>query len=110
MSSQKSNSAKVKRFLTSTSLPNEGENPAVQLRVEIDRLALLLEQVKKQSDQVQAAADAIGHKFQLDTEFEPKTDGHFAGECKPTPPNTRSRQSKLFRFSATSQESANPSA
>lgn len=50
----------------SSSMDPKTERDALHLRMEIDRLALLLDQVKRQSDQIQAAADAIGHKLNLD--------------------------------------------
>lgn len=49
-----------------SSLDPKTERDALHLRMEIDRLALLLDQVKRQSDQIQAVADAIGHKLNLD--------------------------------------------
>jgi transposase len=47
--------------LSSTALSSKEKiNVAEQLLSEIDDLALLLDQVKKQSDRIQALADAIG--------------------------------------------------
>ena len=37
-----------------------------QLQDEIDRLALLVNEAKKQSDRIQAAADALGDSFLVD--------------------------------------------
>lgn len=39
----------------------------LQLQQEIDKLALLIEEVKKQSDRVQATADAIADRILLET-------------------------------------------
>ena len=41
-------------------------NLRLQLQKEIDKLALLIEEVKKQSDKVQAAADAIADRILLE--------------------------------------------
>jgi hypothetical protein len=39
----------------------------LQLEAELDKLALLMQEVREQSARVQAAADAIGDKMALDT-------------------------------------------
>lgn len=60
MSDRKSNTAKTKQAFTSVVVSPERRDSTLQLRMEVDKLALLLEQVKRQSDRVQEAADAIG--------------------------------------------------
>jgi hypothetical protein len=42
---------------------NEKPRRAQELLQEVDSLALLLDEVKKQSEKIQAAADAIGDEF-----------------------------------------------
>ena len=43
----------------------------LQLQKDVDRLAVLLEEVRKQTDRVQTAADAIGEKFLSDGQPDP---------------------------------------
>lgn len=66
MSNRKTGEAKAKLF------PNVGSDGprglGLQLRREIDRLAILLEQVRKQSERVQSAADAMGYNLVFDLE------------------------------------------
>ena len=49
-------------------LSRDGNSSALrlQLQKEIDKLALLIEEVKRQSDRVQATADAIADRILLD--------------------------------------------
>ena len=66
MPNRKASSAKTKAFLHSGS---DGQRDSgLQLRREIDRLAILLEKVRKQSERVQAAADAMGSNLVFDLE------------------------------------------
>jgi hypothetical protein len=65
MADRKSNSAVTKqlRSLTVLSEPSDSRALAAQLQREIDKLAIMLEEVKKQSDRVQAMADSIGDQL-----------------------------------------------
>lgn len=64
MSNRKAGAAKNRAF---PNVGSEGQRElGLQLRREVDRLALLLEQVRKQSERVQAAADAMGCNLVFD--------------------------------------------
>jgi hypothetical protein len=61
MSDHKQNyETRKKRFLRSSSNGSFRQAQAQQLQKEIDKLALLLYEAKKQSDRIQAVADAMG--------------------------------------------------
>jgi hypothetical protein len=70
MSERKSNSAKPKQALMAVAVSPQLQASALQLRLEVDKLALLLEQVKKQSDRVQEVADAMGCRLLPDPALE----------------------------------------
>jgi len=94
MSNRKTGVAKAKLF------PHVGaDGPKVsglQLRREIDRLAILLEQVRKQSERVQAAADAMGYNLVLD--LENPIDRHTRQDSKHWPLAARPRRAKVVPF------------
>lgn len=69
MADRRSNSAKAKSVLMSIASP-ELQDSALKLRMEVDKLALLLDQVKKQSDRVQEVADAMGYRILPDPGFQ----------------------------------------
>lgn len=58
----------TRNFSGTILLPKDGTTVSLrlQLQKEIDKLALLIEEVKKQSDRVQAAADAIADRVLLE--------------------------------------------
>jgi hypothetical protein len=64
---------KLSSFLPPKKRPSQDHNGndqgglRLQLENEIDKLALLMQEVRKQSARVQAAADAIGDRMLLDT-------------------------------------------
>jgi hypothetical protein len=99
--------SKNKRVFTSS--PNRLRQ-AQQLQREIDKLALLLYQAKKQSDKIQAVADAMGEAIfsNLDAHI-----ASLAGRKKPAtgngkPSRLRSRTDKDFPVLAPSPELPQP--
>lgn len=94
MPNRKASSAKTKAFLHSGS---DGQRDSgLQLRREIDRLALLLEQVRKQSEKVQAAADAMGCNLVFD--LESTVSSNAGQDSKQWSASSRSRRGKLVPF------------
>jgi hypothetical protein len=80
---------------------------ALQLQTEIDRLALLLHEVKKQSDRIQAAADAVGDALfsRMEDEIVPATlvvKGKKASTTRTSQSCLRSRTDKVFPLPAES--------
>lgn len=70
MSYRKLNSVRGKQALMPSASAAERNDSALKLRMEVDKLALLLEQVKRQSDRVQEAADAMGLRLLPDSHLE----------------------------------------
>lgn len=99
MSDRKSNPAKDRPALTSVADSPEPQNSALQLRAEVDKLALLLEQVKRQSDRVQEVADAMGCRLLSDPALEALLGADIA-QIGHTEVRPRSQHRKLLRFSA----------
>jgi hypothetical protein len=99
MSDRKLNSAIQKHVPTPVFESQARGGIALQLRIEIDKLALLLEEVKRQSERIQAAADDIGQKLQLNSEGESPANERATSRA-------RARQGRLLRFSSTSTSQA----
>lgn len=68
----------------------------LQLRREIDRLAILVEQVRKQSERVQAAADAMGYNLVFD--LQNPIDRHTRQDSKHWHITARPRRAKVVPF------------
>ncbi len=96
MSNRKMNAAKVKAFQHPE--PDGPRGLGLQLRKEIDRLALLLEQVRKQSERVQAAADAMGYNLVFD--LESSINRSIGVDSKQWATGSRSRRAKVVPFAA----------
>lgn len=94
MANRKTDVVKAKLF------PHVGadgsKGSGLQLRREIDRLAILLEQVRRQSERVQAAADAMGYNLVFD--LKNPIDRHTRQDSKHWHITGRPRRAKVVSF------------
>jgi hypothetical protein len=97
-------------LLRSTSTSRVRETQIQRLHDEIDKLALLVHEAKKQSDKIQAAADAFGDLILFDTESAGASnhnghDGKYETRLKSsTKAKPRTRANKNLRMPAESME------
>ena len=97
-------------LLRSTSASSIRGTQIQRLQHEIDKLALLVHEAKKQSDRIQAAADAFGDLILLDEEDAgasnlTRPDGRYEATPKSSnPPKSRTRAGRSLRVPAEAAE------